>query len=467
MRSLYVLSFLVVTLTLTLALTEPEIRVTESDTDEPALETDTDESALKNTTDEPARESDTAEPAGESDTKSTTDEPALENATDEFELDCDSQFILEPDEFVANADGTVFIPTYGLTINSKSYIWDTNGSIAICPPTGHADGNSTSETLTFEPLQLVSKIGVSVSMVCLLVHLLVFAVVREHRNLPDYNLATLCLSLFFSYLSLMVSRSDISGHATLCVTFAAMTQFFFLASFLWMFAISFDVFRSIILATGSLRTTSKRFQIKKYLCQSSVCWLPPLLFSVAAVLADNLPDVPDNFVPGFHRHCWFDRKHALLVFFAGPVFAVIVLNFLLFAGSSYAIYSNRLKSSTDSGSKTIKESQAMYLRLAVIMGITWITGILAAWVHQTWLWYVFALLNTLQGFFILVAFTCTGKVKKFIKVKLFGVRRQSEPNLTPTFQSYCAYTNSLDKDLEKVGEGRVKSASIDTIAVHI
>ena len=52
-------------------------------------------------------------------------------------------------------------------------------------------------------------------------------------------------------------------------------------------------------------------------------------------------------------------------------------------------------------------------RLAVIMGLTWITGLAAGFVDLEPVWYVFVGLNTLQGLFIFVAFTCNKKVLFF------------------------------------------------------
>ena len=47
------------------------------------------------------------------------------------------------------------------------------------------------------------------------------------------------------------------------------------------------------------------------------------------------------------------------------------------------------------------------------MGLTWITGLAAGFVDLEPVWYVFVGLNTLQGLFIFVAFTCNKKVLFF------------------------------------------------------
>ena len=44
------------------------------------------------------------------------------------------------------------------------------------------------------------------------------------------------------------------------------------------------------------------------------------------------------------------------------------------------------------------------------MGFTWITGFIANYVQTEAMWYVFVVLNSLQGTFIFLAFTCNRRV---------------------------------------------------------
>lgn len=52
------------------------------------------------------------------------------------------------------------------------------------------------------------------------------------------------------------------------------------------------------------------------------------------------------------------------------------------------------------------------------MGLSWILGIVAGYVDEPYLWIAFIVINTLQGLFIFVAFTCSTKVRKVIRTKL-------------------------------------------------
>lgn len=56
---------------------------------------------------------------------------------------------------------------------------------------------------------------------------------------------------------------------------------------------------------------------------------------------------------------------------------------------------------------SIAKDYRLYCRLSTITGITWLVGLLASLVdHSDLLWYLFVVLNTLQGLFIFIAFGC-------------------------------------------------------------
>lgn len=67
-------------------------------------------------------------------------------------------------------------------------------------------------------------------------------------------------------------------------------------------------------------------------------------------------------------------------------------------------------------SRIVKDYR-LYCRLSTIMGLTWLTGLMASLVDQSdLLWYLFVVLNTLQGLFIFIAFGC--KRSKLANVRI-------------------------------------------------
>ncbi|XP_054719373.1 G-protein coupled receptor Mth2-like [Uloborus diversus] len=377
-------------------------------------------------------------------------------------LNCPS-FDLNEDDYVLFPNGTAFVEAYNKTYNESFYIL-RNGVLTICVPDFFEEDIDISREY-LDNLSILTQIGLGISMVCLLLHLVVFCLVSELRNLPGYNLASLCLSLLLGYVFFIIANSTkVRELKPFCTAAATITHFFLLSSFVWMSIMAFDVYKSLLHATGSLRVTSAHFKLKKFTFYSLLAWGIALCFAAAALITDNVEGVPDIYRPFFEKSCWFEHRKALLVFFAGPVFAMICSNFTFFGLSAYTIFHNRMKKDQDSQRSVLKKNYLMYFRLAVIMGVTWITGVLAPVVNSEWLWYLFAILNTLQGLFIFLAFTCSGKVKKYFRSKL-GARRPSEQTLSPTFQSYCFYANSIEKDLNKVVDTNKDKS--DTIMIHL
>ena len=75
--------------------------------------------------------------------------------------------------------------------------------------------------------------------------------------------------------------------------------------------------------------------------------------------------------------CWLTNKYALLLFFAAPLFVLLLLNIVFFLISARNI-SRAKKSSARMLGKEEDSKMAIYVKLTFVMGITWILGFLAA-----------------------------------------------------------------------------------------
>ncbi|KFM83538.1 G-protein coupled receptor Mth2, partial [Stegodyphus mimosarum] len=286
-------------------------------------------------------------------------------------------FELGPDEYILYPNGTIYVESYNKTYNESFYFLKDN-TVTICVPdnpypnTDYENENEKELENEYEyanNLKYLSQIGLSISMVCLVLHLLVFVLVPALRNLPGYNLASLCFSLFICYLfSIFTDSENLSKNRNMCIATAVLIQYFFMASFLWMSVIAFDVYRALLQATGNLRVSNMQFTLKKYGFYCIFSWGISLVFTSAALIADNANGIDELYKPQFERNCWFRYKESLLVFFAGPIFVMIISNLIIFFLSVYTIFSNRMKSDESSNKMLLKKQALLYFRLAVIMG---------------------------------------------------------------------------------------------------
>ncbi|GFT11292.1 g-protein coupled receptor Mth2, partial [Nephila pilipes] len=359
---------------------------------------------------------------------------------------------LSPEEYILFPNKTAFVPTYKRMYGEHSYIL-LDDHLRICRPFEVSEEDLVLSLFEASlSLRRFSMFGLGVSMAFLFIHIVVFILVPELRNLHEWKLATLCFSLFLGYLVLLCFNVGyVRNSVGFCIATAVLTQFFFFASLLWMSIISFDIFRSIRLAIKYLRKTNKGFRIRKYAVSSLICWGISLVFTVAAIIADNMEGVDENFKPHFRTHCWFKTKNSFLAFFGIPISILIVLNFILYVITAFTIYSNtsrlRIQKFRRNGT-LVTQNYRIYFKLAVIMGATWITGVLALTFKLIWLWNLFIVMHIFHGSFIFIAFTCSEKVRKRLKSTWFRKRTTAGGmQLTSSFKSYLRVSKFTKKDL--------------------
>ncbi|XP_071546839.1 uncharacterized protein [Panulirus ornatus] len=337
-----------------------------------------------------------------SSTTSTISNTAMSsNESAEF-LNC-NRISLSEEEFSVLENGTVFVEAYGRSYDMEEYEVSEDG-ILLCSPLTPTDKFS-------QAMGWVSLAGLGLSCVCLLLHLAVFLLVPDFRNLSGKNLASLCLALVASYAT-FIANVFVKPDQTGCVILAAAMYYFFLSSFTWMSTAAFDIWYTFRRTKTELRVTGGK-QRYKFLAYCLYSWFLPAVAVMVLVLVDRLEPsgVPEEYLPSLgKRWCWFGHRKALLVFFAIPMVAIIIVNSAFFISSAKIIAETTHTASSMTDASHHKNQYKMYLRLAVLMGFTWLSGIVAGYLQLEAAWYVFVLLNTLQGVFIFLAFTFRRKV---------------------------------------------------------
>lgn len=101
-------------------------------------------------------------------------------------------------------------------------------------------------------------------------------------------------------------------------------------------------------------------------------------------------------------------------------------------------------------SRIVKDYR-LYCRLSTIMGLTWLTGLVASLVDQSaLLWYLFVVLNTLQGLFIFIAFGCKrsklDNVEILINYLNFRIRTSRFGKSNSTSSSEPTNANKMDDE---------------------
>ncbi|XP_074601363.1 uncharacterized protein LOC141855292 [Brevipalpus obovatus] len=307
----------------------------------------------------------------------------------------------------------------------------------------------------------LSFVTLTISIVGLTAYLLIYLIVPRLRNLRAMMVMSLSAALLVASIAFVggvLSRPYVSANiirnergSLLCVITAVSIHYFYLASFAWMNVMAYDAWKSF--KRNHERLSNSLSDFLKY---SLYSWLLPAIIVLISCSLD-LSNVNDEYQPLYgHRVCWISQKKALLAFFVLPVSIIILINIAFFSFTAYALVRTNRETRFVLRSKHVKESSQhfiLYVRLATIMGLTWIFGILAALTSFSILWYPFIILNGLQGAFIFFYFACKENVFRHLKAQisqLLGVQptistsklRTCSSSLMPTISSSIANSNS-------------------------
>lgn len=217
------------------------------------------------------------------------------------------------------------------------------------------------------------------------------------QSLSSRGVACLASALLAAYLLFIVGHksqeqqqsesTDKQPQVNSCVMIAASTYFFFLLAFNWMLLLSYDIWRTLRLATCHLRAPAMHSQSVRFLIYCLVAILAALLVTMVALFVDqadpqscpgvqkhtltstlpnnssdtnqdqqggctDLDEMFDNFVqtyrPKFGQRagsCWFSNRRSLALFFGLPVTSIMFINLLFFLHSSFMVIRTSSKSS--------------------------------------------------------------------------------------------------------------------------
>lgn len=350
----------------------------------------------------------------------------LSNTTEENETEEDTSHLsnefkkcvhvtLGPHCYEKRPDGSVYVPGYKREFpRSDNLIRD--GYLYICP--------------NFFPklpdnLAIISVVGSSVSTICLVLHIIAYIAIPTPKNLPSRCLLSLCVALLLAYVFTFSQEAAIDDVS--CRVVGMSMVYFFLASFFWMNVFSYEVWRSIRLATTKLRMTKDRPMMVRFACYSAYAWGSPLLFSLLSIIVHHLTS-NEKYRLLFNKNiCWFEHKEAMVLYFVGPLFTLLGINVLLTASSFWMISNASMRSDCGKESFDLRARLCLSLRLGSSMGLTWIFGVLAVVTLQVWLWYFFAFGSALQGVFIFLSFTVSESSRKDWKKAWRRVRCAGTP----------------------------------------
>ncbi|XP_071060494.1 adhesion G-protein coupled receptor D1 isoform X5 [Pseudochaenichthys georgianus] len=237
-------------------------------------------------------------------------------------------------------------------------------------------------------LSTIGYVGCSISIICLAITLVTFAVlssVSTIRNQRYHIHANLSFAILVAEILLLISARFEPGTLP-CKVMAVLLHFFFLSAFAWMLVEGLHLYSMVVKVFGS--------EGSKHFYYYGIGWGSPLVICVVSMTsALNSYGEVDN--------CWLSLTNGAIWAFVAPALFVIVVNIGILisvtriisriSGESYKVHGD---------ANAVKLTVKAVAVLLPILGISWIFGVLAVNTHSLPFLYIFAVFNSLQGFFV-------------------------------------------------------------------
>ncbi|XP_019061478.1 CD97 antigen isoform X6 [Fukomys damarensis] len=241
-------------------------------------------------------------------------------------------------------------------------------------------------------LSLITKVGLSLSLICLMLCILTFLLVRPIQSSRTTVHLHLCICLFLGSAIFLVGIENVGGQVGLrCRLVAGLLHYFFLAAFCWMSLEGVELYFLVV------RVFQGQGLATRWQCL--IGYGAPLII-VAISAAANSSGY------GHTAHCWLDPKQGFLWSFLGPLAFVILCNAVMFVVTVWTLMQKF--SEIHPNMKKLRRARTVTVTAVAqlfVLGCTWGFGLFLfspeTW-HSTVLAYVFTVLNCLQGAFLYV-----------------------------------------------------------------
>ncbi|XP_030205447.1 adhesion G protein-coupled receptor E2 isoform X1 [Gadus morhua] len=235
-------------------------------------------------------------------------------------------------------------------------------------------------------MKVFTWVGLTLSLVCLFLCILTFALIRSIQSPRNSIHLHLCLSLFVANLVFLcgITRTE---NQTGCAVVAGLLHYFYLAAFCWMCLEGIQLFRMVVLVFNTSFQTVRMMAVGY--------GVPAVIVAISALVNSG--------GYGTEKNCWLNLKGPFRWSFFGPVCFIITVNIFFFFVTvcKLAQKFSSLNPDLDNLHK-IKAFIITAVAQLCVLGTTWIFGCFQFGNSPSAMSYVFTILNSLQGVLIFV-----------------------------------------------------------------
>uniref|UniRef100_A0A3B4U3B1 CD97 antigen-like n=1 Tax=Seriola dumerili TaxID=41447 RepID=A0A3B4U3B1_SERDU len=238
-------------------------------------------------------------------------------------------------------------------------------------------------------LRLVSKIGLIVSVLCLILSILTFKFCRSIQGTRTTIHLHLCICLLLADVVFLAGISQTKPVAG-CRFVAAMLHYFFLGVFTWMLLEGVQLYRMVVMVfNATIRPL--------YLFVAG--YVTPLVIVIISAISR-----PQRYGTD---HCWLSPEDGFIWSFFGPVCFIIILNVYFFIITVWKLAQKftSLNPELSELHKIKSLSHVTVIAQMCILGLMWVFGAFQFTNSTTVnikIAYIFTILNSLQGALVFI-----------------------------------------------------------------
>lgn len=233
-------------------------------------------------------------------------------------------------------------------------------------------------------LQLITWVGLSLSLICLLICILTFSLIRSIQSPRTTIHLHLCISLFIAFLIFLAGISRTENRVG-CAVVAGLLHFFFLAAFCWMCLEGVQLFRMVVLVFNT--------NFKTHYMMAGGYGVPAVIVTISAIVNSK--------GYGTKKYCWLNLE-SIWSFFA-PVCVIILVNVFFFLITVWKLAQkfSSLNPDLDSLQK-IKAFTITAVAQLCVLGTMWIFGCFQFEEGTIAMSYMFTIFASFQGVMLFV-----------------------------------------------------------------
>ncbi|XP_070853113.1 G-protein coupled receptor Mth isoform X1 [Drosophila suzukii] len=339
-------------------------------------------------------------------------------------MPCEDMFDLdnrdEMDQYTLFENGTFFRHYDSVTLNKREYCFqhfefesdDNTTYIRIAP-----------HNCVIVPSRTAQTVVIITSLVCMVLTMCVYLYVKKLQNLHGKCFLCYMLCLFMGYLFLLLDLWNLSF--SFCLTAGYLGYFFVMAAFFWLSVISLHLWNTF---SGTSHSINRFLPEHRFLAYNTYAWGMALILTGITFLADKMV-VNEDWNPrmGSEGHCWiYTLDWSAMLYFYGPMVLLIAFNIAMFILTAVRII--RVKKDIQNFAhkqerkhklNSDKQTYTFFLRLFIIMGMSWSLEIISYLVqsNETWanVFLVADYFNWSQGIIIFVLFILKRSTLKLLR----------------------------------------------------